>query len=197
MLQKTSDFGKSVPFPFRMKYCFLLCPTAKSTDCPAAALLAMTVGEVLAPAHAPFLLHVIANQCKMGTGAHLCGPEKAMQRSDLRPGFSSGKAGAKDAQLVSPRCGNPFSPQGNLASWLLFGQIRDALRIRLKRCFLPCTAAGVTDCPAAALLAMTCRGQRRFCVRKEVLPGESVTTFAFAPSTLFSLRLAELLTRPA
>ncbi len=28
------------------------------------------------------LLHVIANQCKMGTGAHLCGPEKAMQRSD-------------------------------------------------------------------------------------------------------------------
>ncbi len=30
-----------------------------------------------------------------------------MQRSDLRPGFSSGKAGAKDAQLVSPRCGNP------------------------------------------------------------------------------------------
>ena len=49
MLQKTSDFGKSVPFPFRMKYCFLLCPTAKSTDCSAAALLAMTVGEVLAP----------------------------------------------------------------------------------------------------------------------------------------------------
>ena len=93
--------------------------------------------------------------------------------------------------------GNPFSPQGSLASWLLFGQIRDALRIRLKRCFLPCTAAGVTDCPAASLLAMTCRGQRRFCVRKEVLPGESVTTFAFAPSTLFSLRLAELLTRPA
>ena len=115
----------------------------------------------------------------------------------LKPWLFSGKAGAKDAQLVSPRCGNPFSPQGNLASWLLFGQIRDALRIRLKRCFLPCTAAGVTDCPAASLLAMTCRGQRRFCVRKEVLPGESVTTFAFAPSTLFSLRLAELLTRPA
>ena len=50
---------------------------------------------------------VLANRCKMGTGAHLCGPEKAMQRSDLSPGFSGGKAGAKDTQLVSPRCGNP------------------------------------------------------------------------------------------
>ena len=49
----------------------------------------------------------LANRCKMGTGAHLCGPEKAMQRSDLSPGFSGGKAGAKDTQLVSPRCGNP------------------------------------------------------------------------------------------
>ena len=71
----------------------------------------------------------------MGTGAHLCGPEEAMQRSDLSPGFSSGKAGAKDAQLVSPRCGNPFSPQRSLASWLLFGQIRDALRMRPKCCY--------------------------------------------------------------
>ena len=89
-----------------------------------------------------------------------------MQRSDLRPGFSSGKAGAKDAQLVSPRCGNPFSPQGNLASWLLFGQICDALRICLKRCFLPCTAAGVTDCHVASLLAMTDNNLRRVCVCK-------------------------------
>ena len=166
MLQKTSDFGKSVPFPFRMKYCFLLCPTAKSTDCPAAALLAMTVGEVLAPAHAPFLLHVIASQCKMGTGAHLCGPEKAMQRSDLRPGFSSGKAGAKDAQLVSPRCGNPFSPQKNSASWLLFGQIRSRLRIRPKYCFPSCCTARVTDCHVASLLAMTCRNLQCVCVCK-------------------------------
>ena len=53
--------------------------------------------RVLTPAHTSFLLHGIASQCKMGTGAHLCGPEKAMQRSDLRPGFSAGKAGAKDA----------------------------------------------------------------------------------------------------
>ena len=32
-------------------------------------------------------------------------------------------------------CGNPFSPQRSLASWLLFGQIRDALRMRPKCCY--------------------------------------------------------------
>ncbi len=83
------------PFRIRPKYYSPLCPAARRTDCPVASLLAMTEGGVL------------ANRCKMGTGAHLCGPEKAMQRSDLSPGFSGGKAGAKDTQLVSPRCGNP------------------------------------------------------------------------------------------
>ena len=76
-------------------------------------------------------------------------------------------------------CGNPFSPQGSLASWLLFGQIRDALRIRLKRCFLPCTAAGVTDCPIAPLLAMTCRNLLR--VRK--IPGHCRCTAGKRPCT--------------
>ena len=32
-------------------------------------------------------------------------------------------------------CGNPFSPQRSLASGLLFGQIRDALRMRPKCCY--------------------------------------------------------------
>ncbi len=38
-------------------------------------------------------------------------------------------------------CGNPFSPQGSLTSWHYFGQIRNALRICPKYCFLLCPAA--------------------------------------------------------
>ena len=49
------------------------------------------------------------------------------------------------------------SPQRSLASWLLFGQIRDALRMRPKYYFLSCLTAGSTDCHVASLLAMTCR----------------------------------------
>ena len=52
-------------------------------------------------------------------------------------------------------CGNPFSPQGNLATWHCLGRIRDALRIRPKCYFLLCTTARRTDCHVAALLAMT------------------------------------------
>ena len=46
------------------------------------------------------------------------------------------------------------SPQRNLATWHYFGQIRYALRIRPKCCFLSCPAAGDADCPVASLLAM-------------------------------------------
>ncbi len=54
-------------------------------------------------------------------------------------------------------CGNPFSPQRGLASWLLFWQIRSTFRIRLKYCSLLCAAARRTDCPVASLLAIiTC-----------------------------------------
>ena len=53
-------------------------------------------------------------------------------------------------------CGNPFSPQGNLASWQFLGRIRNALRIRLKYCTPPCPTARRTDCHVAPLLAMTC-----------------------------------------
>ena len=40
-------------------------------------------------------------------------------------------------------CGNPFSPQGNLASWQQFGRIRYALRIRPKYCCFLRPAAGL------------------------------------------------------
>ena len=89
----------------RPKYCFSFRAAAGDADCHVASLLAMTVGEVLAPAHTSFLLHVIASQC-----AHWRG--------------------------------NPFSPQRSLASWLLFGQIRRAFRIRPKYCFSFRAAAG-------------------------------------------------------
>ena len=41
------------------KYCFSFCPTARRTDCHVASLLAMTVGEVLAPVDTPCLLHTL------------------------------------------------------------------------------------------------------------------------------------------
>ena len=40
-------------------------------------------------------------------------------------------------------CGNPFSPQGNLARWRQFGRIRYALRIRPKYCCFLRPAAGL------------------------------------------------------
>ncbi len=71
-------------------------------------------------------------------------------------------------------CGNPFSPQKNSASWLLFGQIRSRLRIRPKYCFPSCCTARVTDCHVASLLAMTvgeaCHCEQRSCTRAHVLP---------------------------
>ena len=51
-------------------------------------------------------------------------------------------------------CGNPFSPQRNLA--LLWANSYVLFRIRPKYYFLLCPAAGVTDCHVASLLAMTC-----------------------------------------
>ena len=48
------------------------------------------------------------------------------------------------------------SPQGNLASWLLFRQIRIRFSvIRFRYRFLPCSTARSTDCRVAPLLAMT------------------------------------------
>ena len=54
-------------------------------------------------------------------------------------------------------CGNPFSPQGSLASWYHFGQIRNAFRIRPKYCISFCTTVRSADCHVAPLLAMTDR----------------------------------------
>ena len=56
------------------------------------------------------------------------------------------------------------SPQKCLASWQLFGQIRYALRICPKYCFLFCATARRTDCHVASLLAMTMGG--RPCTRR-------------------------------
>ena len=80
-------------------------------------------------------------------------------------------------------CGNPFSPQGSLASWYYFGEIRSTFRIRPKYCFLPRLTAGVTDCHVAPLLAMTCRKRQRAGGCNDVVPGEFVTRFVFALGT--------------
>ncbi len=108
--------------------------------------------NALAPAHTSFLLHVIANQC-MGAlqRVSLCG-ERSPKGALLPPGLQT--AGSM-ADFGATRCGNPFSPQGNLARWRQFGRIRYALRIRPKYCCFLRPAAGLRI--AASLLAMTCR----------------------------------------
>ena len=77
-------------------------------------------------------------------------------------------------------CGNPFSPQRSLASWLLFGQIRCAFRICPKCSFSFCGTARSTDCHVASLLAMTCRNLQRVRACKDALPGKPVTAYVFA-----------------
>ena len=51
------------------------------------------------------------------------------------------------ADFGATRCGNPFSPQGSLASWHCLGRIRNALRIRQKYSFSFCTAARRSGLP--------------------------------------------------
>ena len=129
---------------------------------------------------------VLANRCKMGTGAHLCGPEKAMQRSDLSPGFSGGKAGAKDAQLVSPRCGNPHPRR---ETWQLCGCLGKFVtrfvfaRSTTFRYALPQENGLSRRGAAAPLLAMTCRNMRLSAVATMWCHGKFVTPCAFALST--------------
>ena len=53
-------------------------------------------------------------------------------------------------------CGNPFSQQGNLASWQYLWQIRSSCVFAGNSCFSFCPAAGDADCHVASLLAMTC-----------------------------------------
>ena len=55
-------------------------------------------------------------------------------------------------------CGNPFSQQGNLASWQYLWQIRSSCVFAGNSCFSFCPAAGDADCHVASLLAMTVGG---------------------------------------
>ena len=88
-------------------------------------------------------------------------------------------------------CGNPFSPQRSLASWLLFGQIRRAFRICPKCSFSFCGTARSTDCHVASLLAMTCRSLPRVSGCNSVVPGKFVVLFGFAQSIAFHFVLPQ------
>ena len=105
-------------FRIRPKYCFLLCPAARRTDCHVASLLAMT-GENL--------LRV-----------RVC--QEVLPESVLAPAETH-LSSACHCEPVRTLVWQSASPQRNLASGLLLGQIRDALRIRPKYCFLLCSAA--------------------------------------------------------
>ena len=104
---------------------------------PGACKPAVIANQCLAPAHTSFLLHVIASYV-------------------LAPADTS-LSSACHCEPVRTLAWQSVSPQGNLASWPYFGQIRSPFRIRPKYYSPLCPAARSTDCHVASLLAMTCR----------------------------------------
>ena len=58
-VQERAAMANSQLFRICPKYCSSLCTAARRTDCHVASLLAMTVGEVLAPVDTPCLLHTL------------------------------------------------------------------------------------------------------------------------------------------
>ena len=79
----------------------------------------------------------------------------------LRPGFSSGKAGAKDAQLVSPRCGNPHPRRNAWQVGSCSGKLVTPYVFAQSIVFHFVLLHGEADCPVAPLLAMTCNNLLR------------------------------------
>ena len=119
------------------KYYFSLCAAAGETDCHVASLLAMTVGEVLAPVDTPCLLHTLRAP-RPCTRAHV-------------PAFSM-------SLRTSAHTGAAIRfPAGKLGNLALLRANSQLFRIRPKYCFSFCATAGVTDCHVASLLAMTCK----------------------------------------
>ncbi len=146
--QAGTTSGKSAALSrIRPKYYFLLCPAARSTDCHVAPLLAMTCCN----------MHLSAWQGRFPSGKFVALFRIPQASPPLQPRTPT-RLLHVIANQCAHWCGNPFSPQRSLASWLLFGQIRDALRMRPKYYFLLRPAAGEADCHVAALLAMTMGG---------------------------------------
>ena len=98
--------GKSAaPFVFAQSTTLRYALAARRTDCPVASLLAMTVGEVLAPVDTPCLLHTLraprpctrahvpAFCMSLRTSAHTCGNPRP-RRNAWQVGTTSGKSAA-------------------------------------------------------------------------------------------------------
>ena len=135
-------------------------------------------GSTFLHSHPRRLQRVTANYVLATAGAHLssachCAPVRTLVRQSV-------------------------SPQGNLASWLLFRQIRIRFSvIRFRYRFLPCPTARSTDCHVAPLLAMTegkgyglprramtCKRQLRvtqFTMTSIHLPGLRIPARAYTP----------------
>ena len=179
-------------FRIRPKCCFSFCAAARRTDCHVAPLLAMTCSN-LPP------VRIIPGHCRGAAGKRPCNCKSASSfcippRQTLLHPLTPGKVLHALAQTsLHPRtrlflqhvianqcahwCGNPFSQQGNLASWQYLWQIRSSCVFAGNSCFSFCPAAGDADCHVAPLLAMTCRRQQRVCGGSSVVPGEFAALF--------------------
>ena len=89
-------------------------------------------------------------------------------------------------------CGNPFSPQGNLAGRYYFGQIRmhfPVFALGAALCFVLPQENGLPRRGAAApLLAMTCKNLLRVRTARTHYRGKFPTVYEFALSAAFSWR---------
>ena len=103
----------------------------------------------------------LAGCLRLPGGAARVLPESVLTIADALP------SSACHCEPVRTLVWQSASPQGNLASWPYFGQIRSAFRIRPKYYSPLCPAARSTDCHVASLLAMTCRNMAGVSVCKD------------------------------
>ena len=138
--QVGSTSGKFVAlFRICLRHCSLVCAAARRTDCHVAPLLAMTCSN-LPP------VRIIPGHCRGAAG-----------KASLQP-LTPARLQHVIANQCAHWCGNPFSQQGNLASWQYLWQIRSSCVFAGNSCFSFCPAAGDADCHVAPLLAMTVGG---------------------------------------
>ena len=108
----------------RLRRCSLLCAAAGSTDCHVASLLAMTVGEVLAPVDTPCLLHTLRapRPCTRAHVPAFCMSLRAASLQPLTPGMFPRtlrtaslhpRTLTRPLHVIASQCahwrGNPFS----------------------------------------------------------------------------------------
>ena len=172
--QVGSTSGKFVAlFRICLRHCSLVCAAARRTDCRVASLLAMTGENLL---RVRVCQEVLPESVLAPAETHLFSACHCVLAS-----AETSQSSACHCEPVRTLVWQSVSPQRNLASLLLLGQIRMRFFV-FARSTIFCYALpqGDADCHVASLLAMTGKNLLRVHVCQEVLP-ESVLAPADTP----------------